>query len=117
MAYCRFSSNHWNCDVYVYESDFGFEVHVAKSRHVSEEDFPFPPENLWDRPVEEIMFWLHKEQVWLNGCTLVPIGLSRDGEDFDFATPQEAADFLKDLQNEGYLVPDTVIDVLEGDLC
>lgn len=33
MSYCRFSSNNWMCDVYVYESVYGgFQVHVAGRR-------------------------------------------------------------------------------------
>jgi len=33
MSYCRFSSNNWDCDVYVYESGYvGFVTHVASRR-------------------------------------------------------------------------------------
>ena len=35
MSYCRFSSDNWRCDVYVYErSGGGWATHVAGNRHI-----------------------------------------------------------------------------------
>jgi len=33
MSYCRWSSNNFNCDLYCYHSDWGFETHVAGGRY------------------------------------------------------------------------------------
>ncbi len=90
MSYCRFSSEHWTSDVYVYESCRGFVIHVAEARHTSSEPYPVPPELLWERPPDEILYWLNKERDWLRAAVLTPIGLSRDGAVIETGTPAEA---------------------------
>lgn len=112
MSYCRFSSEHWTSDVYVYESCRGFVIHVAEARHTSSEPYPVPPELLWERPPDEILYWLNKERDWLRAAVLTPIGLSRDGAVIETDTPAEAAKVLLDLRKEGYRVPATAIDEL-----
>ena len=32
MSYCRWSSMDYDCDLYIYESESGFEIHVARRR-------------------------------------------------------------------------------------
>jgi hypothetical protein len=34
MSYCRFSTDNFNSDVYVYESEQGYVVHIAENRYV-----------------------------------------------------------------------------------
>ena len=34
MSYCRWSSDDFQCDVYVFGSDTGFETYVARGRYV-----------------------------------------------------------------------------------
>ena len=42
MSICRFSSDNWKSDVYIYESECGIELHIASSRIIS--DIPkLPP--------------------------------------------------------------------------
>lgn len=36
MSYCRWSSMDFKCDLYCYESDFGYETHVATNRVVDD---------------------------------------------------------------------------------
>lgn len=42
MSYCRWSSDDFQCDVYCYEADEGFIIHVAVSRPVLK-DGDLPP--------------------------------------------------------------------------
>ena len=46
MSYCRFSSDDWQCDVYVYaDVAGGWTTHVAAVRFVFDKELPPPVEN------------------------------------------------------------------------
>lgn len=64
MSYCRFSSDLWQCDVYVYEDcDGGWTTHVASARLRHE-----PPQALRDMQVnsgEEFRARWHAQEEWL----------------------------------------------------
>lgn len=32
MSYCRWSSNNFECDIYAYESKFGYEIHIKNGK-------------------------------------------------------------------------------------
>lgn len=109
MAYCRWSSNDFQCDVYCYESvDGGWHVHVAGRRHVLTE--PLPPPVNYDSP----QFGSRHQKVMslLDNAELVKIGLPHDGESSVFNTPGAAAQYLEMLQSAGYIVPQYAIDAL-----
>lgn len=42
MSYCRWSSDDYQCDIYAYEAEDGFVVHVASSRKRFIEPLPEP---------------------------------------------------------------------------
>ena len=110
MSYCRWSSDCFQCDVYVYESDCGFEIHVAVARHVSETPRPELKENpSVDDTVDYYMACLNWAK---NAEVTAPIGLPFDGESFCFSTPKEAAEKLIEIKNAGYYVPQYAIDSL-----
>jgi len=48
MSYCRWSTDNFNCDIYAYESDAGYEIHVANNRR-----------RLWYR----IFLWLTDKRI------------------------------------------------------
>ena len=113
MSYCRWSSDNWRCAVYCYESDRGYETHVAANKAVGEIP-PEPPFSEIDRPD-----WLARHKAvlaWLRDAERQPIGLSRDGESYlDPDLPSFLAR-LESLKAEGYNVPQFVIDDVRQEL-
>lgn len=83
MSYCRWSSDNFNCDLYIYGSVDGIEIYVAAKKK------PTP-----DAP---------------SGCDLVPIGLPYDGQ--HFREPDAAAAFARvvALKAMGYRVTDRAV--------
>lgn len=127
MSYCRFSSNDWSSDVYVYEShEHRFVVHVAGMRY--QYDGELPPEiELPDAtspayaniPKEERLKlfepWVERHNLvmkLMREAEMVPINGGFDGEYFEADSPGGAADYLEKLEAAGYNVPDGVIGAL-----
>lgn len=109
MSYCRFSSDDFQCDVYCYQSDKGWEIHVARYRF--ECVTPLPP----SVPMSDVDAWLKrykKVAKMFDEAKLKKIGLACDGESFCDIDPQSAADRLKELRAMGYKVPQYAIDDL-----
>ncbi len=111
MSYCRFSSDDFQCDVYVYESDMGYEVHVANYKTNFHEPTPAPikltPENIL-----EYVDRVNKVLEMLEKADKQPIGLPHDGESYCFDTALQAANCLIQLKVVGYRVPQCAIDSL-----
>jgi hypothetical protein len=115
MSYCRWSSDDFQCDVYVYESAHGWETHVAGQRPVLDvAALPPAPSRTPDGQFD-VAAWMvrhHAVMAQLDGCERRPIGLPHDGESFTDATPGECADRLEALRALGYNVPQGAIDAL-----
>ena len=110
MSYCRFSSDDWTCDVYVYEAAEGVCIDVASSRHVGVPKLPkFENTTDWWLKYQEQMKVVHEAE-------LVKIGLSLDGKDFYGLTYQEAFDKLTEIKTVGYNVPEYVFIALQEDI-
>ena len=120
MSYCRFSTDDFHSDVYVYEDvSGGWTTHVASKRWTMPERL-YPPHipfteyhyaDYLDRQTEvDKLLKKHGDRI--------PIGLQFDGETFNDPTPQDCANRLKELKTLGYIIPDGVIDALEKEeLC
>lgn len=110
MSLCRWSSDDWRSDVYVYEAHTGWIIHVAGRRHVFTE--PLPP------PVDTSDFdaWLKRDQQvhrMVKAANLVDIDLPSAGRTFVTDSPGSCARVLRRLRTEGFHVPDGVIDALD----
>lgn len=130
MSYCRFSSDNWRSNVYVYEHcDGGFSTHVAGNKRMFPPipDFPI----MWiprfganyiiaERRTEYPSRWhsfaasccfrayasWHRLSMWSVGVIpLKAIGLPHDGKSFSDETAGECADRLESLRAMGYHVP------------
>lgn len=121
MSYCRFSSDDFSCDVYVYEDVYGgWTTHVAANRVVIDRDalppapdFPDPLPQDADHPAWKVYFTRHRALLdALDSCERVPIGLPHDGDTFNDDTPGECATRLVGLRGMGYIVPQYAIDAL-----
>lgn len=119
MSYCRWSSDNWRSAVYVYESDRGFETHVACNKVLGEIpqepsladlDRASTPEQLreWSDQYNAVMGFLETAE-------RAPIGLPHDGESFNDPTPAACADRLEALRALGYHVPQYAIDELRAE--
>jgi hypothetical protein len=112
MSYCRWSSCNFACDLYVYESDGGWMIHVARNRVVGR-----VPEVVWpvDRSPEAVDRFVttHRFQhEWLMAAKRKPIGLPHDGETFCEPTPGECADTIERLIRLGYRAPKSAVQAL-----
>lgn len=122
MSYCRWSSNDYTCDVYVYGSvgDF-WATHVAARRWVSTTELPEPVDLV---PGDEASFkaWYERHRAvldrhgdpdhgyWLDLVEHVgPGGADDVGASFEHDTPGGCADNLQRLADLGLNVPEQVI--------
>ena len=109
MSYCRWSSDDYGCDLYVYEGEVGWVTHVAARRYVFASPLPPPV------PMDSLEKWVARHQKvmeLLEDAELKPIGLDYDGQTFVDSTPLECAQRLQQLRSLGYRLPNSVIDVL-----
>ncbi len=118
MSYCRFSSDDFQCDVYVYHDCGGWwQIHVATRRHVPKE--PFPADVDRDDPD-----WIkHDVARHVEVCRIIgecddfkTIGLPYDGWSYQEDTPGDCADRLEVLREAGYNVPQYAIDDLRTEV-
>ena len=123
MSYCRWSSDFFRCDVYVYQSREGWVTHVAGRRLKDG-----PPEELLAMPsgTDEEWIAVHRaEMEWRKSLEddageipkerwfyLRDIG-PEAGESYTDATPGECAARLRALKAKGFNVPDYAIEALE----
>ncbi len=113
MSYCRWSTDDFQSDVYVYESDWGFVIHVASARRVFNE--PLPPQVDLH---EDIDGWLKRHNKVTQMCetaTMVPLELEGAGETYTYRDPREAATKLRELKAAGFYVPEGVPEELEAE--
>ena len=117
MSYCRFSSDDWRSDVYVYEDVGGFwQIHVAGMRNAT----PAPPiDNAIDTRTDDgMLLWVeqHRRQMeFIKMTAKVPIDHEQAGASYHYATPGEAADRLDQLASQGFHVPAYAIEELRAE--
>jgi hypothetical protein len=112
MSYCRWSSDDYQCDVYVWEDcDGGYRVCVAELQYVFAE--PLPPPVSYEADGFDAWFARSRKVSAMIECaSRKPIGLPRDGERYSTETASETVELLEDLKREGYNVPQYAIDAL-----
>jgi hypothetical protein len=113
MSYCRWSSDDWKSDVYAYESERGYEVHVAGNHYTSE----IPPLPEWSEVTHDEWFAAWKAQMEaVKKTEREKIGGEYDCKDFLFATLQEFLDGLKDIASKGYHVPSWTLEAIQEEI-
>ena len=109
MSYCRFSSDNWKSDLYIYEGECGIYVGVKGIKRIGD-IFPLDfnsPEALLDS--------YKKQMKSLDNCTIVPINLPFAGESFWFDELESSITFVKQLKELGYHIRDGVIEDMKED--
>jgi hypothetical protein len=110
MSYCRFSSDDFKSDVYVYEDiTGGWTIHVASSRIIG--DIPKIPK-LTEISTDDFMKTYKKQMKFLKTAKRKKIELKYDGETFNTESPIDCAIQLIKIKEEGYHIPNGVIDTL-----
>lgn len=118
MSYCRFSSDDFQSDLYVYANVSGdWTIHVAGNRVEWLVDLPEPvdltPGNgmAWAARHRKVLEWLDEEHEGTK-YQRVPIDLPHDGETFSEKDPGSAAVRVTQLMALGYRCPDHVVPTL-----
>lgn len=110
MSYCRWSSDDFGCDLYVYEAEDGIAIHVASRRVLGE-----VPKIDWSSG--ESLFTTYKVQMeFMETAERESIGLPYDGESFYGMSHEEAITWLEELKEVGYKFPQDVIEALKEEL-
>jgi hypothetical protein len=124
MSYCRWSSDGFGCDVYVYEDvSGGFTCHVASRKIVNLHEAPHCPSffdyptdkdgKISDESVSDFVGKHHIYMEWLREKAIrEPIGLEWDGKSFNVETATSMGNELSILKEMGYSVPQYAIDAL-----
>lgn len=109
MSYCRWSSDDFRCDVYAYESDAGYIVHVAKRMYLG--DIPRVPFIL-DVSNEEWSKAYKAQHEFLETAEQREIGLEYDGQTFQYDSLAEMLGGLRDIKSKGYRIPEWVFNAV-----
>jgi hypothetical protein len=108
MSYCRFSSDDWRSDLYVYQCSLGWQIDIAGSRHD-----PMPPRITADKTdPDEWLRQYNAQRTAMDKAGRAYIDLPHAGGDFLCGTPGDCADTVAMLKELGYNVPDGVIEAL-----
>ena len=116
MSYCRWSSDDYQCDLYIYEDYLGgWTTHVAAKRRVFKEPLPaLVPTTKDNQDARWARYTLVKRM--LDEADLVAIGLPADGKSFNDPTLEDLRDRVKALRDMGYRVPPRVLETIEQEI-
>lgn len=116
MSYCRWSSDDFSCDLYVYaDTSGGFTIHVAGYRVLGE-----VPKIDWrylngdDEPgaIDRFVQSQHAQMDYLQTAKREPIELPHAGETFSEPDAMACAERVQRLLDLGYRAPDGVVKAL-----
>lgn len=110
MSYCRFSSDDWKSDFYIYEAECGYYVGVAGVRYEGD----IYPLDFTDG--ESLPYSYKKQMKSLDECKRVPINLEYAGTSHWFDDPESVIEFVEKLVEMGYHLPKGVIEALKEEI-
>jgi hypothetical protein len=113
MSWCRWSSLDFRCDLYVYESMSGVEVHVAGGRYDLDYDLlPAAVSILDDQDAWRVRHDLLSALIADAETVAIDLPHARDSRTFD--TLVEAACWIDELAGLGYVVPPGMTDEMRS---
>ena len=110
MSYCRFSSDDFRSDLYVYANANGYTTHLAARRIVG--DIPRLA-SLAD--TAEFVESHRRQQEFIEAATYTPIDLPNAGETFEDADIECLIARIEGLVKLGFRVPADVLDELRAE--
>lgn len=131
MAICRWSSNDFKSDLYIYQSTYGgISVNIANSRYTHDPsvlpEWPTAPEFPGEEVARSDPAWLDYVRKYterykalkkmIEDADSEPIGGPLDGRTFSFETPREVVQFLEEevIPCGKYVFPEGLIDDLKN---
>jgi hypothetical protein len=112
MSYCRFSSDDFRCDLYVYRGRCdGFIVHVANFRMLGE-----PPRVDLEAPPEEVAEAMRAQVDFVMSADRVAIDLPHAGESFRESDLASLRARLLRLSALGYRFPHNVLEEINSEI-
>jgi hypothetical protein len=113
MSYCRFSSDNFRSDVYVYYGDDGYTCHIAARKISNIDQCPEISISLNLEDNQKFIERYQQRQAWMENYALrVPIKHDLAGTTFTTNTSEEMVEELLFLRQEGFHVPQNAIDAL-----
>lgn len=114
MSYCRFSSDDWRSDVYVYESvDGGYVIDIASSKVTG--DIPRLP--VWQEvTAQEFVDAVNAQMNFLENAPRELITLPYVGGNFNEPTLHALFFRLVELRDLGYRIPEHVFVTLKEEM-
>lgn len=115
MSYCRWSTDDFQCDLYIYaDVRGGFTTHVAGYRPVHREPLPEPV----DFHADTLGWFARHQKVMkmMDAAEREPIGLPHDGETFNDETLDGLLTRILALREVGYRFPDYVLDDIRAEI-
>lgn len=118
MAYCRWSSMNWACDIYAYQdASGGWTIHVAGRHRIGVENLP--PELKLNEKNAKSGAWVkrHKEILdQLEKLEFEDFDLPHAGETFNEPTLEAFKARMLELRAIGYKFPDYVLDDIDQEI-
>lgn len=120
MSYCRWSSDNFRCDLYVYNSiDDTYVIHVAAKRRIGDWG-ESPYEAILRDPDKDIpKDWSNQVKAYherLNAAPLMEIKLPYAGSTLYEKSPEGLLRRLLELRKLGYCFPDEVLDTVREEI-
>lgn len=114
MSYCRFSSDNFTSDLYIYATTEGWTIHVAGNRVVGE----IPQIDWTSMERDEVNAFVAQSNAqmdFLKTAARAPITCAYAGETLNLPTAAECADKVEELVALGYHCPTGVVEELRGE--
>lgn len=115
MSYCRFSTDDFSSDVYVYEAEEGIVIHVANNRLEFTEPLPDVIDVKELTTEDDFRRYLDRERkvgLLVATATHIPIDHPDAGGTIVCGSPAEAYARLAELRSQGLYVPGGALAIL-----
>lgn len=110
MSYCRWSSDDFACDIYAYEADNGFTIHIAGNRILGDVPKMLPIDH------EDWLSAYRAQHEFLATAQRETITLPHAGETFVCDDLEDFKARLLMLREIGYNFPDYVLDEIDAEM-
>lgn len=114
MSYCRWSSDNYTCDLYVYPTEGNtYLIHVASTQL----ETPVPPlPSIHEVGADAYVEAYKKQSEFLKHAKHIPITLPYAGESFAVSGLSELKSKLIELRSLGYRFPNHVFERIEEEI-
>jgi hypothetical protein len=117
MSYCRWSDLNHTCDVYAYQAEDGFQIHLSSMRRMG--PHPYVP---WIEAIneeistEELHHVYSKYLASISDAALVDNGLLDEPVSYSFLKIKDFYNQLLELKDQGFNFPDEVIEEVKYEM-